>query len=158
MTDRANALGVLAGTRSPLRERALAAFLERHRGQATPLDKWFAAQAAARRPDTRAEVERLLDHAAFTRANPNRMRAVLSTFAANLGALHAPGGVELLAREIVAVDRLNPQAAARLVAPLGQWRRFAEGEQARMRAALEGIAGVEGLSKDVAEQVGRSLG
>ncbi len=158
MTDRHNALTILAGTHSPERERAVAAFLERHRAQPTPLDKWFAVQAGARRPETRVEVERLTDHAGFTRANPNRMRAVLSSFAANLGALHSAGGVELLAREIVAVDRLNPQAAARLVAPLGQWRRFAEGEQVRMRTALEGIAATDGLSKDVAEQVGRSLG
>ena len=158
MTERHNALTILAGTHAPARERALAAFFDRHRQQATPLDKWFAAQAAARRPETRAEVERLLDHPLFTRANPNRMRAVLSSFAANLGALHSIGGVELLAREVVAVDRLNPQGAARLVGPLGQWRRFGQAEQARMRAALEGVAGTPGLSKDVAEQVGRSLG
>ncbi len=157
MTDRRNALAILADTDTPERERALAAFYERHRHQPTALDKWFAAQGAARRPDTRAQVERLLDHPDFTRANPNRLRALLASFAANLGALHSPGGVELLAREIVAVDRLNPQAAARLVAPLGQWRRFAEAEGTRMRRALEGIAATPGLSPDVAEQVGRSL-
>ncbi len=158
MTDRRNALGVLADMAAPERDRALAAFYERHRHQPTALDKWFAAQGAARRPDTRDEVERLLGHPDFTRANPNRMRSLLSSFAANPGALHSEGGVELLAREIVAVDRLNPQAAARLVAPLGQWRRFAQGEGRRMRAALESIAGADSLSKDVAEQVGRSLG
>ena len=158
MTDRRNALAVLADTASFERGQALAAFHERHRDQPTALDKWFAAQGSARRPDTRGEVERLLGHPDFTRANPNRMRALLSTFAANLGALHSAGGVELLAREIVAVDRLNPQAAARLVAPLGQWRRFAQDEGRRMRMALEGVASTPGLSKDVAEQVGRSLG
>ena len=157
MTDRRNALAVLADTDTAERDAAFAAFYELTAAEPIALDKWFAAQAGARRPEVAADVERLLAHPDFSRANPNRMRAVLSTFAANLGALHGAGGVELLAREIVAVDRLNPQAAARLVKPLGVWRRFEPAEGQRMRSALEGIAATEGLSKDVAELVGRSL-
>ena len=59
---------------------------------------------------------------------------------------------------ILAVDRLNPQTAARLVPPLGRWRRFDETRATLMRAELERIAGAEGLSKDVYEQATKSLG
>jgi len=52
---------------------------------------------------------------------------------------------------------LNPQVAARLVPPLGRWRRFEEGRAALMRAELERILAAPGLSKDVYEQASKSL-
>jgi aminopeptidase N len=58
---------------------------------------------------------------------------------------------------ILAADKLNPQTAARLVPPLGRWRRFDEGRAALMRAELERIAAAEGVSKDVFEQASKSL-
>jgi aminopeptidase N len=43
------------------------------------------------------------------------------------------------------------------VPPLGRWRRFEPKRKAMMREALERIAGTSGLSKDVYEQVTKSL-
>ena len=58
---------------------------------------------------------------------------------------------------ILTVDPLNPQSAARLVPPLGRWRRFG-GDRARlMKAELERILAAGGLSKDVYEQASKSL-
>ena len=59
---------------------------------------------------------------------------------------------------ILAADKLNPQTAARLVPPLGRWRRFGEGRAALMRAELQRIVETPGLSKDVFEQASKSLG
>ncbi len=59
---------------------------------------------------------------------------------------------------IIAADKLNPQIAARLVPPLGRWRRFEPKRAAMMREALERIAATPGLSKDVYEQVTKSPG
>jgi aminopeptidase N len=56
------------------------------------------------------------------------------------------------------VEKLNPQTAARLVPPLGRWRRFDEGRQALMKAELQRIVDTPGLSKDVFEQASKSLG
>ena len=90
------------------------------------LDKWFALQAAAQRPDTLDEVERLAPHPDFTLPNPNRLRALAGSFGDNQWAFHdASGrGYRFLADMIIAADKLNPQTAARLVPPLGRWRRF----------------------------------
>jgi len=52
---------------------------------------------------------------------------------------------------------LNPQNAAKMVPPLGRWRRFGENRARMMRAALEHILATPGLSKDVFEQVSKSL-
>jgi aminopeptidase N len=58
---------------------------------------------------------------------------------------------------VLAVDPLNPQTAAKLVPPLGRWRRFDEKRAALMKAELERVLAIPSLSKDVFEQVSKSL-
>ncbi|WP_324748827.1 aminopeptidase N [Sphingomonas sp. LY54] len=160
MTDRQGALGTLANSEAPERGEALAAFYERYRDNALVLDKWFMVQALSTRDDTVDAVLALAEHPDFTLANPNRMRALISAFAANQRAFHdADGrGYRFLADTILAVDKLNPQTAARLVPPLGRWRRFDEIRAELMRGELQRIVDTPGLSKDVFEQASKSLG
>ncbi len=160
MTDRQGALGVLANSDAPERETALAAFYARYRGDALVIDKWFTAQALSSRDDTLQAVFDLLRHPDFSLTNPNRMRSLLGAFGANQRALHSRQGrgYRFLADSILAVDKLNPQNAAKLVPPLGRWRRFGEARGALMRAELERIVATPGLSRDVFEQVSKSLG
>ena len=110
------------------------------------LDKWFTAQALSTRDDTLEAVEALARHPDFTLANPNRLRSLVGAFAANQRAFHdASGrGYRFLADMILAVDKLNPQTAAKLVPPLGRWRRFGEDRAALMRAELERIVATPG--------------
>jgi aminopeptidase N len=159
MTDRQGALGILVSLDAPERPAALDAFYDRFRDDPLVLDKWFALQAAAQRPDTVDEVLRLARHPDFTIANPNRLRALAGTFGANHWAFHSPDGrgYDFLADMILAADKLNPQLAARLVPPFGRWRRFEPKRAELMREALERIVGVPGLSKDVFEQASKSL-
>src|SRR5258705_893918 len=65
MTDRQGALGILVSLAEPEREAALDAFYGRFRTDALVLDKWFALQAAAQRPDTVEQVLKLANHADF---------------------------------------------------------------------------------------------
>ena len=90
----------------------------------------------------------------------NSGRAVIAgTFGANHWAFHSADGrgYRFLADMILAADKLNPQVAARLVPPVGRWRRFEPNRAALMRAELERIVASPGLSKDVFEQVSTSL-
>jgi len=159
MTDRQGALGILVSTETPQRSQVLDAFYERFHQDPLVLDKWFALQAAAQRKDTVDEVLRLAKHPDFVITNPNRLRALASTFGGNHWAFHSPDGrgYAFLADMIIAADKLNPQVAARLVPPFGRWRRFEAKRSAMMREALERIAATPGLSKDVYEQVSKSL-
>lgn len=159
MTDRQGALGALVNTTAPERGRALQAFYDRFKGDALVIDKWFTVQALATRDDTPERVEALARHQDFTLTNPNRLRSLVGAFSANQRAFHdATGrGYRFLADMILAEDKLNPQTAAKLVPPLGRWRRFDERRAARMRAELERIVGTPGLSKDVFEQASKSL-
>jgi aminopeptidase N len=160
MTDRQGALGALASSDSPERHGALAAFYERYRADPLVLDKWFTVQALSTRDDTLERVEGLARHPDFALSNPNRMRSLVGAFAANQRAFHdrSGRGYRFLADMILAVDRLNPQTAARLVPPLGRWRRFDPTRQDLMKAELERIVATPGLSKDVFEQASKSLG
>jgi aminopeptidase N len=160
MTDRQGALGMLVNSQADERDPALKAFYDRYQHNALVLDKWFSVQALSTRDDTPATVEALAKHPDFTLANPNRMRALVGAFAANQRAFHDPSGrgYRFLADMIIAVDKLNPQTAARLVPPLGRWRRFDEERAALMQAELKRIVETQGLSKDVFEQASKSLG
>jgi len=159
MTDRQGALGVLVSLDGDERREALDSFYDRFRDDALVLDKWFALQAAAQRRDTVDEVLRLSSHPDFVITNPNRLRSLAGTFGSNHWAFHSPGGrgYAFLASMIIAADKLNPQVAARLVTPFGRWRRFEANRSELMRKVLEQIVAVPGLSKDVFEQVSKSL-
>jgi aminopeptidase N len=159
MTDRQGALTILANSEAEERATALGAFYDRYRGDALVIDKWFTAQALSSRDDTLRAVQRLLAHPDFSLVNPNRLRSLIGAFGANQRALHHKSGegYRFLANSILAVDKLNPQNAAKLVPPLGRWRRFAEDRASRMRAELERLLAEPGLSKDVFEQVSKSL-
>ncbi|WP_188062887.1 aminopeptidase N [Sphingobium sp. KCTC 72723] len=159
MTERQAALATLANGTSPEREAALDIFHHRYGGDALTLDKWFQTQAFAVHPDTVELVEELGRHKDFTLANPNRVRSLYGAFAGNQWAFHhgSGKGYRLVADCIIALDRLNPQTAARLVPPLGRWKRFDPARAASMRGELERILAQPGLSKDVTEQAGKSL-
>ncbi|MDB5682971.1 MAG: aminopeptidase, partial [Sphingomonas bacterium] len=160
MTDRQGALAVLANGDAPARPEALDMFYDRYRDNALVLDKWFTTQALSARSDTVEAVERLAAHPDFTLTNPNRLRALVGAFAANQRAFHdrSGSGYRFLADKVIAVDRLNPQTAAKLIPPLGRWRRFDTARGSLMRAELERVLETPGLSRDVFEQASKSLG
>ncbi|MBS0504567.1 MAG: aminopeptidase N [Proteobacteria bacterium] len=159
MTDRQGALTVLVSSDAPQREDAIEAFYERFKGEALVLDKWFTTQALSTRPDTLDAVLRLSQHPDFTLSNPNRARSLVGAFSANQRGFHRGNGegYRFLADNIIALDAINPQTAAKFVAPLGRWRRFDAARGTLMRAELERIVAQPGVSKDVFEQASKSL-
>jgi aminopeptidase N len=159
MTDRLAALGLLANSGATERETALEAFHARYRDDALVLDKWFATQALSTRADTLEQVIALSRHPDYSRTNPNRFRSLVGSFGANQPCFHAASGAgyRFLADEVIAVDAINPQSAARIVQPLTRWRRFGEDRAGLMRSELQRILARADLSKDVYEVVSKGL-
>ena len=160
MTDAVAGLGRLTELGGIEGETALARFHDRWKGEALVLDKWFAIQASAASADALDRVRRLTGHRAYDARNPNRIRALVGTFAnGNPVRFHdvSGGGYRFLAEQVIAIDKFNPQVAARLVGPLGRGRRYDKGRQALMRAELERIVAEPGLSRDVFEIASKSL-
>jgi len=159
MTDAMAALAALANLDCPEREQALAEFYARWKDEPLVVDKWLAVQAGSRLPATLDTVKRLLGHPAFDLKVPNKVYALIRTFAANHVRFHAAdgGGYAFLADQVIALNRLNPQVAARMARGFDRWKRFDAGRQEKARAQLERIRETEGLSKDVAEIVSKAL-
>ncbi|MEG3083916.1 aminopeptidase N [Sphingomonas sp. PB2P12] len=159
MTDRMGALTTLVSSESEIRTTALDIFYSQYCDNPLVLDKWFQAQAQSSRDDTGAIVAALAEHADFSLNNPNRARSLIGAFGANQRAFNAAdgSGYRFLADQLIALDRLNPQTAAKLLPPLGRWRRFDAARAGLMRAELERIVRTPGLSKDLFEQASKSL-
>jgi aminopeptidase N len=160
MTDVLAALMVLAELDRPQRATALARFYELWSDDELVTDKWFALQARSSLPQTPDRVRELTRHPAFERKNPNRVRALVGTFAqANQLRFHDANGAgyAFLADEVIALDPINPTTAARLVQPLGPWRRHDPARQALMRRELGRVLATPELSKNTYEMVSKSL-
>ena len=160
MTDSMAALTALANAEGGAREGALKKFYEKWKDEPLVLDKWFAVQATSRLPDTLSVVNRLMQHPAFTLKNPNRVRSVVSSFChGNQVRFHAAdgSGYAFGADQVIAIDPLNPQVAARLARSFDRWKKFDPARRTLAQAALERIRGTAGLSKDTFEVVTRAL-
>src|SRR5947209_3859894 len=160
MTDVLAALAVLVDIDCPERAAALDAFYRRWESDPLVTDKWFALQARSSLPGTLDAVRALATHPAFNRSNPNRVRALIGAFTqGNPLHFHAKSGegYAFLAAEVLALDPGNPTLAARLVQPLGQWRRYDAARQGLMRAQLDRILAAPGLSRNTYEMVSKSL-
>ena len=139
---------------------ALEDFHARWRSEPLVIDKWFALQARDPSAEALERVIALTRHPDFDAQTPNRLRALVASFAsANPARFHAEdgSGYRFLADQILSVDRYNPMIAARLVEPLGSWGRYRPDLGAMMKAELERIAAAPGLSRNVLELVGRAL-
>ena len=161
LTDRLAALNGLVCMRSLDQERKQAALAEFHAqwaSEALVVDAWFTLQAEDPLPGALARVEALEAHDAFNIGNPNKVRALLLAFTRNARNFHAADGRGYCwaADRVVSLDALNPQVASRLAKTLAEWPRFDQARGARMRAALESIAG-HAVSNDVREVVDKAL-
>lgn len=160
MTDQLAALNCLANVSDAnIRTEALEKFYSQWQHDALVIDKWLAIQASTKHSDTLAHVKGLLSHPAFDYKNPNKVYALLNSFTANQAQFHRKDGkgYKLIVEQITMLDKINPLVSARLARSLMSWKRYDEKRQHLMQAALEEIAGIKNLSKDVYEIVKKSL-
>ena len=160
MTDRLAALKINAIRVDPsAREAALEADYQQGRHEALVVNQWLQVQAAMPQEGALQRVTELLSHPDFDLRNPNKVRALVGTFAnqnpVNFHRLDG-GGYRFLADRVAELNAINPQIAARLLTPLTRWRQYT-GREMRMRAELERLAGLADLSPDVFEVVDKSL-
>ena len=124
------------------------------------MDKWFALQAISNLPQTLQNIRKLINHQAYEKNNPNKIRALIGTFSrSNQLRFHAGdgSGYEFLTDEILRLDPVNPQTAARLVGVLNNWKNFVSVNKTKMSEQLERIVKTPNLSRDVFEIVSKAL-
>lgn len=160
MTDVLAALNLLVNHDNDFKEDSLNKFYDLWQHDALVVDKWFAIQAMSRLPGTLNKVKSLMLHPAFTIKNPNKVRALIGRFClGNVAQFHQQdgSGYEFLTEQVLALDKINPQIAARLIQGFSLWRNFNETRQQLMKDNLNRIISEDGLSKDVFEIVSKTL-
>jgi aminopeptidase N len=159
MTDELAATAALSQL-ADTREAALERFLARHRGDPLLVDKWLNLQAAVADAGVVERIGAVTERDVFSWSNPNRVRALFAAFAAmNPSQFHRADGAgyRLLAQAAARVDAANPQLAARLLTGFKSWRAMESGRRTQAQAALRWLSQREGLSRDAADIVSRSL-
>jgi aminopeptidase N len=161
MTDVMAALGALVHCpEEQARQEALADFYQQWQHEPLVVDKWLTLQATSSLENTLDGVRELLTHPAFSLTNPNKVRALIGAFGTgNHVRFHTVtgAGYEFLADQIIRLDPVNPQIAARLMSPFTSWKRYDSQRQGLMRVQMERIAGQKNLSAGVTEVVRKSL-
>ncbi len=157
MTMRIKTLGMLVKHALPGAGDALAAYAHDYADIPLAMDKWFVVQAMAGGAE---DIERLEQHPAYDRTNPNRVRSLVGAFATgNLAGFHAADGTgyRLLGDRVIELDGVNPQLAARLASAFRSWRTMSPGRAALAEGVLQDMASQSNLSRDVADMVARML-
>lgn len=160
MTDTLSALHAAQIQDFDLFDSLMTRFEQKWHSDSLVLDKWFALHATANRDDILSRIELLMQHENFSLKNPNRIRAILGSFAFyNTSKLHSidGSGYRFLSNHIIDIDKTNPQVAARIVTPLLSLRKFDETRQELMRINLTRILDSNALSNDMFEKVSKSL-
>jgi aminopeptidase N len=162
MTDRFGALSALVASSSTHAAPALAKFHTMFQHEALVIDKWFALQAGSsdRNGHILPQVKQLMQHPDFNLKNPNRARSLIFSYcSANPAAFHRAdaAGYVFWADQVLALDAINPQVAARLARALDRWKKLAQPYQDAAKHAIERVAAKPDLSNDVREVVSRAL-
>lgn len=160
MTDRMAALSALVNFGEPDQATpALTHFFERYQNDPLSVDKWFTLQATSRH-STVDTINGLMVHPAFTLRNPNRARSLIFQFCLNNPyGFHRPdgSGYEYWAQQVLALDKLNPEIAARLARSMDRWVRYVPELSALMKKSLMDVRNHPGLSRNVTEIVSKAL-
>jgi aminopeptidase N len=160
MTDVMAALVCLVNVDCPQREQALVAFEAKWSNDPLVMDKWFSVQAGSKLPTTLTRVKELMGHPAFSLRNPNKVRSLVGGFCSgNLINFHAAdgSGYRFLTDQVLALDSLNPQIAARMLRIMSRWRRYDGDRQALMKSQFERVLENNKVSRDVFEIASKSL-
>ena len=162
MTDKAAALSALVNceTAQDYAVQALKIFEQDYADETLAMNLWLQVQATSKLTNGLNRVKALMEHSAFNINNPNKARSLLGAFcSANPINFHNVdgSGYGFLQQQIIALNALNPQVAARLVTPLTRWKKLPEPNRGLMREALHQIANHKGLVKDIQEIVTKSL-
>ena len=159
MTDKLSAFRALVHTGRGTAD-VVDGFYDEYRDDALVIDSWFAVQAASPEGDALARVRGLMEHPEFDLRLPNRVRAVIASFCgANLVQFHrADGqGYAFLADQLIAVDDLNPNLAARMASAFARYRLLEPHRRGLAEAAMQRVLAKGKLSANLYEVVSKTL-
>ena len=160
MTNELSALVTLTRLGGRRIDQSMTLFYEKWKDSPLVIDKWFAVGAS--RPGRYAleNTQALTKHPAFKGSNPNRVRALIGTFAmGNPDGFHRidGAGYQFFTEQVLDMDGRNPQVAARLLGAYDIWPKLDEARQSLIKAQLSRVI-TSKPSKNVLEIASKILG
>jgi len=160
MTDELAGFKILSQIDPTIKQKAVEKFYAGWQHDKLVLDKWFAVQAGSHLADTLKTVTALTCHKDFSIKNPNKVRSLIYVFALqNPVNFHQKNGdgYGFIADQIILLDKINHQIAARLSSCFNLWKKYDDHRKSLMQKELERILSVQTLSKNVYEIISRTL-
>ena len=160
MTDVIAALSALSHYSSVESDKCFSEFYTSWKNDPLVVDKWLMLQATSSKDSTLARVKNLLEHESFSLENPNKVRSLIGAFCSmNHYRFHVESGegYRFLSENVIKLDRINPQVAARLLTPLVSYKKYSQKLKAMMEEQLRFLLMQQNLSTDVSEIVQKSL-
>ncbi|WP_395343093.1 aminopeptidase N [Ningiella sp. W23] len=160
MTDKLMVLQAAQQSNIEVFDQLMSLFESEYGDDAVVMDKWFALHATAQRSDILARLDLLRAHGQFSIKNPNKVRALIGSFAFyNHAGFHAPdgSGYKYVVDYLIELDDINPQVAARIVTPLLQAKRYAQSAKSKMLEQIKRLLTKQNISKDLFEKLSKTL-
>ena len=160
MTDELSALITLSRLGGQRVETTMEDFYVKWENSPLVIDKWFSVQAMRLHADGIASVIRLAETPRYERNNPNRVRALVGSFAmGNPDLFHKidGSGYRFFADQVLDMDSRNPQIAARLLGAFEVWKKLDKTRQALICTELDRIIAAK-PSKNVLEIAEKTRG
>ncbi|MCS3459141.1 aminopeptidase N [Aeromonas sp. BIGb0445] len=160
MTDTLTALQIANQHLLPCRAALLADFEGKWAKDGLVLDNWLRLVGAKPASDVLGEIRQAMAHPTFSIRNPNRLRALIGSFAmGNQVQFHARDGAgyRFLTDILIELNSINPQVASRLITPLIQFKRLDEERKRLIRTELLRLQALPDLARDLYEKVAKAL-
>ena len=160
MTDRYAALAISGAAWTDEAPTMLADFRTRFTNDPLVLDKWLTVSASAQDDGVLDRVKAILAAPEFPNSNPNRLRALVGTFAMSNPAQFARAdgaGFRFVADFVNDVDTRNPQVAARVLTGFRVWQMLESGRRTAAHDALVELQAKGKLSRNTADILTRML-
>ena len=160
MTDELAALVTLTRLGGKRVNASMEKFYEKWKSNPLVIDKWFSVQGMRDHVEGVSAIKELTEHEVYDARNPNRVRALIGSFAmANPKLFHAPdgSGYDFFTGQVLDMDSRNPQVAARLLGAYEIWRKLDDRRQAQIKDQLNTVI-ASNPSKNVLEIATKTLG
>jgi aminopeptidase N len=160
MTVEQGAIISVMSVDSPRRKALLEAFFARHANDHLLVDRWFMFNATLPGNESWKHVEKLTRHKDFKLTTPNRVYALIGGFTGgNLAGFNAASGqgYRVVADQIISLNKINPQVAARIATGFRSWKLFDAPRRAAASQEMKRILAEKNLSSDVYEIISRTL-
>jgi len=168
MTERLSALSSMTRSENTEADTAMEQFITKYKDNNNVVDKWLRLQGNMPHGDALARIKSIMDKyqdvknekdRIFDIKNPNKLRALVGSFAANPTQFHRKDGkgYEFLADIIIKLNTINPQIGAGMSRQFMQWRRYDDTRQAHMKTQMQRIMETPDLSAGINELIGQAL-